>query len=146
MREILFRAKRLDNGEWVEGIPIQNHIGTFICFDENPHYCHQYGYMEIDKIIQVDPETVCQYTGETDKNGQKIWENDIIDASDCWWNACGPAGHSSPIILVEWSDYLCGYDPFANYDCDCGVYIEPNQVKVIGNIFDNPELLKGGTE
>lgn len=55
----------------------------------------------------------------------------------------GPAGHDSPIINVEWIDELTGFDPFANYDCDCGVYIDASECEVIGNIFDNPELLKG---
>lgn len=140
MREILFRAKRIDNGEWVEGQyayilnphtesgePIKHLIcnGTNIFNDE------------------IDPETLCQYTGLTDKNGNRIWENDIVDASGEWWNAFGPAGHDSPIINVEWIDELTGFDPFANYDCDCGVYINANGCEVIGNIFDNPELLKG---
>ena len=154
MREILFRAKRLDNGEWVEGnlvfsldadeewktiiIPIRNSY-MFSSGNEDED-------LGFENWHRVDLKTVGQYTGLTDKNGQKIWENDIIDAKDSWWNAYGPAGHSSPIILVEWSDYFCGYEPFANYDCDCGVYICPDEVKVIGNIFDNPELLKGGAE
>ena len=140
MREILFRAKRIDNGEWVEGQyayilnpltesgePIKHLIcnGTNIFNDE------------------IDPETLCQYTGLTDKNGNRIWENDIVDASGEWWNAFGPAGHDSPIINVEWIDELTGFDPFANYDCDCGVYINANGCEVIGNIFDTPELLKG---
>lgn len=63
--------------------------------------------------------------------------------SEEWWDACGPAGHDSPIINVEWIDELTGFDPFANYDCDCGVYIDASECEVIGNIFDNPELLKG---
>lgn len=140
MREILFRAKRIDNGEWVEGQyayilnpltesgePIKHLIcnGTNIFNNE------------------IDPETLCQYTGLKDKNGKRIWENDIVDASEERWSACGPAGHNSPIIKVEWLEGLTGFDPFANYDCDCGVYIDASGCEVIGNILDNPELLEG---
>lgn len=145
MREILFRAKRIDNGEWVEGYFV---IGKWY-LDEKERYailpidlCF-YPHCEINEWIEIAPETLCQYTGLTDKNGNRIWENDIVDASEEWWSACGPAGHNSPIIKVEWLEGLTGFDPFANYDCDCGVYIDASGCEVIGNIFDNPELLKG---
>ena len=145
MREILFRAKQVNNGEWVEGYFA---IGKWY-LDEKERYailpidlCF-YPHCEINEWIEIDPETVCQYTGMIDKNGKRIWENDIVDASGEWWDAFGPAGHDSPIINVEWIDELTGFDPFANYDCDCDVYIDASGCEVIGNIFDNPELLKG---
>jgi uncharacterized phage protein (TIGR01671 family) len=136
MREILFRGKRTDNGEWVEG---------FYCFNPLMKRAEIYAFDNIRSYVyEVIPETIGQYIGLTDKNGKKIFEGDIIDASEEWWDACGPAGHDSPIIPVEWSECDCGFDPFANYDCDCGVFINANNCIVIGNIHDNPELLKGG--
>lgn len=143
MREILFRAKRIDNGEWVEGYYTKlkwcNNIIHVVIPDE----------AEIDsgnslcEAHDINPETLCQFTGMIDKNGKRIWENDIVDVSEEWWSACGPAGHNSPIIKVEWLEGLTGFGPFANYDCDCGVYIDASGCEVFGNIFDNPELLKG---
>ena len=147
MREYLFHGKRVDNGEWVEGYYVYDESEqvaeklTAYIYHLNAHPC---GPSLIP--FEVVPESVGQYTGLTDKNNKKIFEGDIIDASGTWWDACGPAGHDSPIIEVKWSDEHCGFDPFANYDCDCGVYIEAYGVEVIGNIHDNPELLEGGAE
>lgn len=127
-REILFKAKRIDNGEWVEGIPIRTHIGLFMCFDENPHYCHMYGYMEIDRIIKVDENTLCQYTGLTDKNGNKIWENDIVRG-----NINGYKG----VFVINWNDIEC------RFSFPTIARVKGNDYEVIGNIFDNHELLEG---
>lgn len=134
MREVLFKAKRMDNGEWVEGIPIQTHIGLFICFEENPHYCHQYGYMEIDGIIKVDEDTLCQYTGLTDKNGKKIWEGDVVKINNDFTGT------------IIWHDDTAAFCISPNDDAHdlllLSVYLDDYEVEIIGNIFDNPELLK----
>jgi uncharacterized phage protein (TIGR01671 family) len=139
MREILFRGKRIRYDEWVEGngLVCQREVTgrDFIpVFDKDRN---------IIDMFEVDPSTVGQFTGLLDKNGKKIFEGDIIDASNEWWSAAGPAGHDSPIIAVEFSKYHCGFDPFADYDCDCDVYIKAKGCEIIGNIHDNPEILEG---
>ena len=121
MREILFRGKRKDNGEWIEGLP-QKMWGDWHIInsdDENTAY-------------PIDPETLCQFTGLTDKNGEQIWENDIIKHEI-----------SDTIGAVKWyeEDYV-GW-------CVDDVVIDEQQLTVemwsecdvIGNIFNNPELL-----
>lgn len=138
-REILFKAKRIDNGEWVEGVPISTHIGTFMVFEENPHYCSQYGYMEIDGLCKVDSNTLCEYTGLMDSNGNKIWENDIVNCpqEEC----CGK---------ITWNEYEAGFYFFILMGD--GLFEEENLydyvdvIYVIGNTFDNPELLESEVE
>ena len=138
MREILFRAKSIEYGDWVESIPIKTHLGLFICYEENPHYCSQYGYMEIDDIVRVDEETLCEYTGLTDKNGNKIWENDICDRKEKY----------PEIVKMNMGDWTLDYSylfrtEYGRDYCYLGFYAgERNCVQVIGNIFDNPELLE----
>lgn len=134
----LYKAKRKDNGEWVEGIPIKTHIGLFICFEENPHYCSQYGYMEIDEIIIVDENTLCQCIGSEDKNGKLIWENDIciihsnpIDEEDGYFTVGWD--NDDARFKLESNKLVIDFESIHSYECE-----------VVGNIFDNPELLEGG--
>lgn len=136
MREILFKAKRLDNGEWVEGYyypvtaPIMGCIGYFINVG---------GY----EAVEIDPETVCQYTGLTDANGVKIFEGDIVSTDI-----------ERPYLIVEFRDgcfmFNCNDGGEDYYDIMLPILNEPQtQYKygeVIGNIFENHELMKGGAE
>lgn len=153
MREILFRGKRIDNAEWVDGYLYEHEPALVGIVSENDvpepskWFIARTGFADWNmprpvEFVEVDPATVGQYTGLKDKAGKMIFEGDIVDASNEWWNSAGPAGHDSPVILVEWKNGLCGFEPFANYDCDCGVYINAKNCEVLGNIHDNPELLK----
>ena len=147
MKEILFKAKKIDNGEWIEG-------GSIIQFLDNgvrSVYMPQFNTKCIcthddvtDDILEftncrfckVNPETVCRYTGLTDKNGKKICENNIcIVYSD-------NLDEKDRYFIVKWDDdgarFILKGDIFtADFD-----YLYWFKCEVIGNIFDNPELLE----
>ena len=145
MREILFRGKRIDNGEWVEGDLLYHvHDGEVYVFPSN-------GYDSQD-CYKVDPETVCQYTGLTDKNGRKIFEGDIISKKVSIYNLGGmkPTGERMLVGAVIWDEsssiYPGGWSIKAKDEHgNDAVYIFDNGFKIIGNIFDNPGLIGEGT-
>ena len=147
MREILFRGKRKDNGEWAEG---QYYRRTYYYGDESEgHYIiTSTETLDFDQALEYEeviPETLGQYTGLTDKNGNKIFEGDVVDIRNTDVYECeGPAAQDDPLVTVTYETYLGGFNPFANYDCDCGMYCPSNEVMVIGNIHDDPELLEKG--
>ena len=150
MREILFRGKRLQGGNWLEGYFFKSDINkreresgkasliftpdcdTFITVPE----CHN--------SFMVASDTVGQYTGMTDKNGKRIFEWDIVAQN--WYDYDEPRDDSFGKVV------FCEYDcSFSVMDVNkdgfmplgrCGSYHW--EVEVIGNIHDNPELLKGG--
>ena len=146
-RAILFKAKRKDNGEWVEGyyvycrkrhyvLPVVNEI---IGYDERE-----------DKWIEINPDTLCQYTGLTDKNGQKIWENDIVRYTFDYPNVIATEnGLKERISSVFWSEWRGSWAVYADERKSKGMnndlfkYVRNgNTVETIGNIFDNVDLLE----
>lgn len=131
MREILFKAKRIDNGEWVEG---------YI------HKCEgEYVISNNDGLGQfIEPSTICQYTGFTDKNGNKIWENDIVNGHE-------KRGAAFFQCVVKNNDRKARFDveamgcmfPLCIEEYDEDFFMNGLDYEVIGNIFDNHDLLKG---
>lgn len=121
-RKILFKAKRLDNGEWVEGDLYHNVRGFECCI----------GQQEKKDVFvyPVDPSSVCQYTGLKDKEGMNIFEGDLLYDED-----------SGIVSVIKWKRNICGYvyekagafatmRVFSNHTCF---------LKVIGNKFDRKE-------
>lgn len=133
MREILFKAKRTDNGEWVEGNYITDELD-----EEKAYIGYIFGIEDFD-IVEVNPETLCQYTGLKDKNGNRIWENDVLHT---------PYRSKDDCIVVWYDGKFCFKTIHGQYNQDpmtllslCCVQKNVERLKVIGNIFDNPELL-----
>lgn len=147
-REILFKAKRIDNGEWVEGYYV--YITNPLTEDGKPikHLiCN--GTNIFNDLI--DPDTLCQFTGLTDKNGKKIWENDILrysydyDGSPFLKDGEEIKYRAGAVFWSEWrgSWAVCGRGNKKCTNNDVFKYNRnPNRTEVIGNIFDNPELLE----
>lgn len=135
-REILFRAKNTDSGEWVEGSFIhvfQEGKKSAICGKDRDVYF----ITEMSgKMHTVRPETVCQYTGLEDKDGRKIFEGDILSA-----HLDDQYPEDITYVQITWDGFSWCMresvedDVMSEHDC--------NTFEVCGNIFDNPELLKG---
>lgn len=138
MREILFKAKRKDNGEWVEGF---YHYTRWIYPQTGELAEVKYYILPINSqdAYEIDIKTICQYTGLIDKNGNKIWENDIVECK-------GNDRHFRS--QIEWDEVYCGFifqdtrtsavglDALSKGGCY-------RDFEVVGNIFDIHKL-EGG--
>lgn len=131
MRQILFKAKRIDNGEWVEGHLIQNpymgEVRSWISTPEDKTRLRAIATYYGDwRAVEVVTDTICQYTDLTDKNGKKIWENDIMKYE---WDG------KTRIEVIKYQAPIFTYDKSFRWSL--------HEDEVIGNIFDNADLLKG---
>ena len=134
MTEILFRGKRKDNGKWIEGYLVK--LGRESFSDpERYGICNKalplggsgvYYNLKIDEVI---PETVGQYTGLTDKNGNKIFEGDIVEYKEV--NGEIVYHDQEAMFAVCFDTWLTDFDHLYGKD-----------VEIVGNIHDNPELLE----
>ena len=114
----LFKAKRIDNREWVQGY-------LYGIWEKRYILCGMTN--DIPDMIEVEPSTICQCTGLKDKNGNLIWENDIMKYQ---WNV------ETRIDVVKYDAPMFSYENV--------IRLSLYQDEVIGNVFDNPELLEGG--
>lgn len=147
MREILFRGKRTYNGKWVEGsLVVTSRGGAYIISTVEDK---RDATVLINQCsLNVDPETVGQYTGLTDKNGKRIFEGDILKSTikiiDCDDEGFSISHYDKEDIgIVEWrkDGFMIAHKSgtWARSFYGCENY-------VIGNIHDNPEILKGGED
>lgn len=155
MREILYKAKRIDNGEWVSGGSIitflDDGVKSFFmpqfnekCICEHDEVTDDILSFSDCRFYKVDPETICQYIGLADKNGRKIWENDIAHFH----------GDHDDICVIRYGEYnnntqnrhIGFYTDWQTFDFifrqDLGFWVREREIEVIGNVFDNPELLE----
>ena len=137
-REILFRGKRTDNGEWVYGYLIGNNVivGEVVDFDED-YFNTQFWY-------KVDPETVGQFTGLTDKNGTKVFEGGIIRVNGVVNFAVKYIEERLSFCLANTDDLKLNLKYISpwNHVSASWWYEFGREIEVIGNVYDNPELLK----
>ena len=131
-REILFRGKLEYNGKWIYGDLLQYENGDVAIFGEK---LSSFGYecTEMSKRDRVIPDTIGQYTGLKDKNGNKIFEGDILRLGDEFHYF---------IFNIEYGSFVA-----ASIKGDIGIRLFQRTIKncgyaIIGNIYDNPELMK----
>lgn len=133
MREILFKAKRKDNGEWVEGslISTEDNSGFILRSKTKAFIPKGTNTFCSTECYEIDQTTLCQYTGLTDKNGQKIWENDIVHIRSSVLSGYGVIKYENGNLVLVDAKRKRTYSMYGEW-----------KIRKDGNIFDNPELLE----
>mgnify|MGYP001767760876 CR=1 FL=1 len=133
-REILFRGKRVDTGEWVYGLLIESKNGEchILVKNYNPIKKQGSGHWYIDApCFQVHPDTVCQFTGLLDKNGNKIFEGDKLRLENLWsnteWETFVRFDNGTMVVDIEECDYNM---------TSIGFIDEETEIEITGNIHD----------
>jgi uncharacterized phage protein (TIGR01671 family) len=153
MRDILFKGKTLYDGEWVYGSYVQTK-NEFIII---PTEAERWGGAEFNIGYLVDPSTVSQCTGWRDRHQARIFENDIVEFISgytahrylIWWHREGSMLTAVPLdgIRFNGSDYWNGKFPQFEYSTFTFMMLDPygdfRDIRVVGNIINNPELLEG---
>ena len=131
----LSKAKRIDNGEWIQGYLYGIWEKRYILWGMTNN---------IPTMIEVDPTTICQCTGLKDKNGKLIWENDVVKATVRQNSLCQSSSYSDFYQISYQEKYCYFYLKKKNnnllFDGNWSYYLKT--IEVIGNVFDNPELLE----
>lgn len=125
LENIKYKAKRLDNGEWIYGSLIRSTAGV----KERAYIVDNFSSMSDYSVVGVDPSTVCQFTGWKDCEGKEVWEGDIIKSP-----------YTSEENTIEWNDHLCCFntvDKIYGSQYYLEKVIKELEWYVIGNKFDN---------
>ena len=141
-REILFRAKKVDGGEWLEGYIVKKH-GLYFLYDiKNSGTCRQNNYL-------VEKDTICQYTGLIDKNRKKIFEGDILRGFQYPFCYDGYYNYYAEVIFANCSfmtythkNPLSSVRGISDGNTELMECWGGEDWEVIGNIYDNSELLE----
>lgn len=157
MREIKFKGRRIDTKEWVYGFyyehepPLQCLVPDNFVSPKSKHYILQTSFADWNMprqvdFIEVDPDTVCQFTDLLDCGGQEIYKGDILSVTD-------PNGEPERLCIVEYDSLVGGYpyEPDGGYgDFELSTIgwamMMDFEFEIIGNIYENPELLAEGKE
>ena len=146
MDRYLYKAKRLDSGEWVIGNLITNvffRLGQSIPYILCPDKAEQdrfEDFTEGNGIFEVRPDTICQCTGLKDKNGKLIWENDIVSYWDSYSTENGMA-EACCIGKVVWDDETISFQVTNRLSAESWEVLD-DECSVVGNAIDNQELLE----
>lgn len=127
----LFKAKRIDNGEWVQGYLFGIWEKRYILWGMTN---------DIPNMIEVDPSTICRCTGLKDKNGKLIWENDIVSYWDSYSTENGLA-EADCIGKVVWDDETISFQVTNRLSAESWEVLD-DECSVVGNAIDNQELLE----